>query len=134
MVPFTSGPITQIPASAPHVYAFRVTGHIDDDASEALAKYMNAAFDAHQEKVNMLLDLTGYTGSDWDSMLDDDVITSRFRALSEVHRYAVVGAPDRAATMIGILDRVIPVEARAFASDEIDDAWAFVGATPTAAA
>ncbi|ABD54983.1 STAS/SEC14 domain-containing protein [Jannaschia sp. CCS1] len=121
--------IEQIPTTAPNVYAFRVTGHIDDDASEALAKFMLAAFDRHEEKVDMLLDLTAFTGSDWDSMLDGDVIKSRFRSLSEVRRYAVIGAPDRAAKMIEFMDKIIPVEAKAFDANQKDAAWAFVGAS-----
>lgn len=104
-------------------------GRIDDDASEALAKHMNDVFD-REEKVCMLLDLTEFTGSDWDVMFDDDVIESRFRALRHVKKYAVVGAPDRASKMIGILDKIIPVEAKAFEAGEIEAAWGFVGTTP----
>lgn len=130
MTTFSHGPITQIPTTSPTVYAFEIKGNIDDDAAEAMAKYMNDAFDRH-DKVNMLLDLSGFTGSDWDSFLDDDVIESRFRALKEVERYAVVGAPDRAAKMIGLLDKIIPVEARAFEQTDISAAWMFVGASPT---
>lgn len=130
MTHFTSGPITEIPTDAPTVHAFRVTGRIDDDASEDLAKHMNAVFDRF-DKVNMLLDLTGFTGSDWDSMLDGDVIVSRFRALSHVERYVVIGAPERAADMIALMNKVLPVEAKAFDADEAAQAWAFVGANPT---
>jgi hypothetical protein len=128
---FSHGPITQIETTSPRVFAFRITGHLDDDASEALAEFMNKVFDDHNG-VTMLLDLTGFTGSDWDSMLDGDVLRSRFRALGEVERYAVVGAPKRAAQLIGYMDKIIPVEARAFNANEMDEAWAFVGARPTA--
>ncbi len=130
MTQFSHGSVHQIPTDAPDVYAFRVTGHIDDDTSAAMADYMNDVFDK-TGKVDMLLDLTGFTGSDWDSMLDGDVIVSRFRALSNVRRYAVVGAPDRAAKMIEFMDKIIPVEAKAFES--VADAWAFVEARPAAA-
>ncbi|MEQ8657456.1 MAG: STAS/SEC14 domain-containing protein [Hyphomicrobiales bacterium] len=129
MTHFSHGAITQIPTNSPTVYAFKVTGHIDDDASEAMAKLMNDVFD-RTESVNMLLDLTDFSGSDWDSMLDGDVIESRFRALSHVARYAVIGAPDNAAKMIGLMDKIIPVEAKAFDAAEADKAWQFVGATP----
>jgi len=124
---FSFGPITQIQTESPTVYAFRVVGHIDDDASEALAEFMNTAFNTHP-KVNMLLDLIQFTGSDWDSMLDGDVIKSRWRSLTHVDRYAVVGAPDRAATLINLVDKIIPVEARAFDAQDISQAWGFVGA------
>lgn len=129
MAGFSHGSINQIATTSPDVFAFHVAGHIDDDDSDALAKYMNKVFDA-RNGVNMLLDLSDFTGSDWDTLLDGDVIRSRFRALSEVKRYAVVGAPDRAAKMIVYMDKVIPVEAKAFNTNEIDAAWAFVGARP----
>ncbi|QBF32644.1 STAS/SEC14 domain-containing protein [Thalassococcus sp. S3] len=133
MAPFSHGSIQQIMTDTPSVYAFRIAGHIDDDASEALAKFMLCVFERHDEKVDMLMDLTAFTGSDWDSLLDGDVIASRFKSLSEVRRYAVVGAPENAAKMIGFLDKIIPVEAKAFDASESDAAWRFVGARPTAA-
>jgi len=132
MTHFNHGPIQQIATDNDAVFAFQIHGHIDDDTSEALAQFMNDVFDEHP-KVNMLLEMTKFTGSDWDSMLDGDVIKSRFRSLQHVARYAVVGAPDRAAKMIGLMDKVIPVEARAFDTDEITQAWDFVGAQPVAA-
>ncbi|WP_298845279.1 STAS/SEC14 domain-containing protein [uncultured Roseobacter sp.] len=125
MIRFSHGAVAQIPTTSETVYAFRIDGHLDADAAEAMAEYMNDAFDRH-DSVNMLLDLSGFTGSDWDSMLDDDVLESRFRALSSVGRYAVVGAPDRASRMIGFMNRFIPVEARTFDADDISSAWAFV--------
>jgi alkanesulfonate monooxygenase SsuD/methylene tetrahydromethanopterin reductase-like flavin-dependent oxidoreductase (luciferase family) len=132
MTHFNHGPIQQIPTNSETVFAFQIHGHIDDDASEALAKFMNDAFDKHP-KVNMLLDMAKFTGSDWDSMFDGDVIKSRFRSLQHVDRYAVVGAPDRAAKMIALMDKVIPVDARAFDEHESAKAWGFVGAKPIAA-
>ena len=127
---FSFGPIQQIATDNTNVYAFRITGHIDDDASEAMAKFMNDVFD-RSDKVNMLLDMTGFTGSDWDAMLDGDVIESRFRSLKHVAKYAVVGAPAKAAKMIAIMDKLIPVEARAFEQSEAKQAWDFVGASQT---
>jgi anti-anti-sigma regulatory factor len=132
MTHFNHGSIQQIPTDNDTVFAFQIHGHIDDDTSEALAEFMNDAFDKHP-KVNMLLDMAKFTGSDWDSMLDGDVIKSRFRSLQHVERYAVVGAPESAAKMIALMDKVIPVEARAFDANEITQAWDFVGAQPIAA-
>lgn len=126
---FQSGPIHEVPTNSTNVHAFRITGHLDDDASESLATHMNAIFD-RQDSVNMLLDMTAFTGSDWDAMLDGDVISSRFRALSHVDRYAVVGAPDQAAKMIALFDKVIPVKAKAFEAKDSAAAWDFVGAKP----
>lgn len=127
MVNFSHGSITQIPTTKDDVYAFRITGHVDDDDVEAMAKFMNIAFDK-PGKVSMLLDLTAMTGRDLDAMFDGDVLTANFRSWSEVDKYAVIGAPEFASRMIGWMDKVIPVEARAFKADEADEAWAFIGA------
>jgi hypothetical protein len=133
MTHFSFGPITEIITDKQDVHAFHIASHIDDDASEALAKHMNAVFDS-SDKVSMLLDLTAFTGGEWDTMLDTDVISSRFRALKSVKRYAVVGAPERAARMITYMDKVMPFDAKAFDTEEIAQAWDFVGASPAATA
>lgn len=92
-----------------------------------MAEFMKVVFDK-KDNVNMLLDLTGFSGSDWDSMLDVEVIKSRFRALKHVKKFAVIGAPEKAAKMIGFMHKIIPVDARAFDADQADQAWSFVGA------
>ncbi|MGR3486268.1 MAG: SpoIIAA family protein [Paracoccaceae bacterium] len=124
---FAHGAIAQIPTDAPHVYAFRILGHVDDDAFDAMAAYMNDAFDRHEE-VSMLLDLRGMTGRDWDAMFSREGMIANLRSLSKVARYAAVGGPALAGAMITAMDKVIPVDARAFDADEIDAAFAFVGA------
>lgn len=129
MTYFAQGAVRQIPTTNPCVYAFVVTGHIDDDTAEAMAKFMNDVFD-REDEVSMILDLSGFTGSDWDAMLDAEVLESRFRALKHVAKYAVIGAPESARKMIGFMDKLIPVDARAFDKQEEPDAWAFVGAQP----
>ena len=126
---FTCNSIEQIPANDSHVFAFRISGRISDDDAEAMAKFMNNAFD-HADSVNMLMIFDDFQGSDWDAMLDGDVATSRFRALSKVDKYAVVGAPESAAAMINAMDWIIPVDAKTFKLSELDLAWSFVGSKP----
>ena len=127
MTTFVHGPIVEIQTAAPNVYAFRIIGHMTEDDTEALAKYVGTAFDK-PGKVSMLLDLSGMTGRDLDAMFDGDVSKTNLRSLRGTEKYAVVGAPDFAARMIGWFDRVIPVDAQAF--DTIDEAWAFLGTRP----
>lgn len=129
MSQFTSQSVTEIPNTADNVYAFQVKGHIDDDVMEDLAEYMNDAFD-RCDSVNMLFDLSGYEGADQMSIFDGDVLKSRVRSISKVDRYAVIGAPENAQKMIGMMDKIIPVDARTFKSEERAQAWVFVGASP----
>ncbi|WP_299410689.1 STAS/SEC14 domain-containing protein [uncultured Roseobacter sp.] len=126
MTNLTLPSVREIPTHSDTVYAFDVTGHVSDDDAEALAKYMNDAFDRH-DKVNMLIRLSGYTGSDKDALFDGDVLESRWRALFKVDKYAVVGAPDGASRMISIMDKILPVDAKTFETSEEDEAWRFIG-------
>ena len=125
MQQFAFDAITQIETDDKSVYAFEVAGHFSREAAEALAEFMNGVFDK-QSAVSMLLDMSSFTGSDWDNLLDPDVIESRWRSLLNVDKYAVVGAPKPAGQMIDLLDALIPVDARAFDVDEMDKAWQFV--------
>ncbi|UWR21268.1 STAS/SEC14 domain-containing protein [Sulfitobacter sp. S190] len=132
MTAFQHGSIHSIPTTTADVHAFKIEGHVDDDDMEAMSKYMNDVFDQAPGKVSMLLDLSSMTGRDLDIMFDDDVLKAQVRSWSKVARYAVIGAPESAATMIKWADKVIPVEARAFDSAEASSAWEFVGASPQA--
>lgn len=126
---FHTDSIQQIPARDSHVFAFRITGHVDDDDAEALAKFMNTAFD-NARGVNMLLLLDWLEGSDWDRFFKPEVLKSRLRSLTNVRKYAVVGAPKAAARMIEAMDWLVPVDAETFERAEIDRAWAFVDSAP----
>ena len=130
---FQSKSISEIRSLDGTVFAFKIDGHIDDDESEALAEYMNDAFDKH-DSVCMLMDLTAYDGSDWDSLFDWEVIKSRVRSLGKVEKYAVIGASKNASKMIELFDRVLPVEAKSFDAADADKAWQLVGAKPYVAA
>jgi len=119
--------VKQIATTSDTVFAFDVSGHVSDDDAEALAEYMNDVFDRH-DKVNMLMRLDGFTGSDKSALFDGDVIESRWRSLFNVGKYAVVGAPEGASKMVDFMDKLIPVDAKSFTSAEEDQAWQFVGA------
>ncbi|UWQ18834.1 STAS/SEC14 domain-containing protein [Jannaschia sp. M317] len=121
--------IRRIPTVDPATFAFEIEGEVSAEEMETLAKQMNAAFDTY-DQVNMLLVFAPYGGSELGAGLDWESIRSRFRSLSHVNKYAVVGAPEGAAMMIEAVGRMIPVEARTFDLPDIDAAWDFVGTRP----
>ena len=128
------GTVTRIPTDRADLYAFEIDGEVTSEAMESMSETMNAAFDAHPEKVDMLLVFREFAGSEVGATLDGDVIASRFRALTNVDRYVVVGAPGAAETMIEAMSKLMPVEARTFPLAELDAAWALLGARPTGSA
>ena len=121
------GSVKEIPTTEETVFAFDIDGHVPDDDAEALARYMNVAFD-HFDKVNMLMVIDGYEGSDKDAIFDADVLESRWRSLFNVEKYAVVGAPESAEKMITFMDKLVPIDAKTFSRGEEAAAWEFVGA------
>ena len=122
---FEKGAVREIQTGAPHVHAFAVNGELDKATSVSLAEHMNAVFD-ESDDVALLFDLTGFDPGGSSALFDAEVLRSRLRATVKVARYAVIGAPEPAARTIGVMDRIVPVDARTFAPDEADAAWDFV--------
>lgn len=125
----TSSTIRRVATTTPQVYAFEIDGKVTSDDMEDMANVMNAAFDAH-DSVDMLLIFRHFDGSEVGAGFDWASIKSRFRSLTNVGQYVVVGAPDSAADMIELMGKVIPVEAKTFEMAELDKAWAAVDARP----
>ena len=126
-----SDSVTPISTDRPSVFAFRIHGPLDRHALAAMAAEVNEAFD-RSEKVGMLLLLEQVDLADAGAGLSTEVVRADIRSLSSVDRYALVGLPRAAKRMIETLDPIIPVRARTFAPEELDQAWAFVGARPRA--
>ena len=123
--------VTRIATDRPDLYAFEIRGEVSAEAMESMARTMNAAFDAHDDKVDMLLVFRGFDGSEPGATFDLEVVASRVRALTNVARYVVVGAPESAATMIETMAKLMPVEAHTFPLERIAEAWTLLGARPT---
>ena len=121
--------IKRITSNEPNVYAFEISGEIREEDMKSMATTMQSAFAAH-ESVDMLLIFRDYQGSETGAGMNEETIRSQWQALSQVKRYAVVGAPDYAKTLIDVMDKLIPVKAETFPAEKIDEAWAFVGARP----
>jgi SpoIIAA-like len=123
--------ITQMGTSRPDLYAFRITNEVSREDMEAMADTMNTAFDAHNDKIDMLLILDRYDGAEPGAGWSWDAIKSRFKAITNVNRYVVVGASEGAEKMIEAMGTVIPVQAETFDSEV--SAWRSLGAEAVAA-
>lgn len=121
--------IVQMPTNRSDVFAFEIFGEAQAEDMEFMAETMNDAFD-HIDDVKILLRFRPYDGSEVSGAFNTEVIKAQFRALKSVSKYAVVGLPDAAASIIEFFDNLIPVDSRTFDGDKEDEAWAFVGAQP----
>lgn len=127
----TTSSIVQVATSRDDLFAFRITGKISRADMAAMAEYVNDVFDRH-DKIEMLLIFDKYEGAETGASLSWDALKSRVRALSEVRRYVVVGAPEAAADMIETFGKLIPVDTETFDTEE--PAWRALGAEARAAA
>lgn len=126
-------PVRPIQTTDPSVIAFDIPGEVSEEDLEHMARTMEAAFET-RDKVSLLLSFENYEGNELGALLDGDVVRTHFKSLSGLDRYAVVGAPAHMNAMLETLSAIIPVEAKTFDKDEIDQAWAHVGAHPVGAA
>jgi len=122
--------ITQIATSSKNLYAFRITAGVSREDMTAMAEYMNRVFD-QTEKVDMLMIFDRYEGAETGASLSWEALKSRFRSVTNVGRYVVVGAPGGAETLIDVMNAIIPVEAETF--DEEFAAWRSLDAEAVAA-
>lgn len=121
--------ITEVATSRPDLFAFRIAGEVSRADMTAMAEHMNEIFDQH-DAVDMLLIFDRYDGAEAGAALSWEAIKSRFRALSNVRKYVVVGAPEAAEDLIEAIGKVIPVDAEAF--DTEAPAWRALGAEAVA--
>ncbi len=107
---FSCPSIIQIKTSRPDLFAFRITAEVSREDMTDMAEYMNEIFDKHDDKVDMLMIFDRYEGAEAGASLSWESVKSRFRSVSNVARYIVVGAPDAAEGMIEIMDHQVPYD------------------------
>jgi hypothetical protein len=121
--------IRQIATNKASVYAFRVEGGVTLEEMASMGSVMNDAFD-RENGVSMIIILDKLGMSDAGAGFALQSIKAQFRSLAHVEKYAVVGAPTFAAAMIELFEKVIPVNAKTFTSDDEEAAWRFVESRP----
>lgn len=117
--------IRRIPTSEPRLFAFEIAGKISDDDIEEMAAILTGAFEAHGE-VDIILVMRDYQGAELGAIFNREALAAQAKAASSVRRYAVVGAPGWAETMINLFDPVSPVDARTFDLADEEEAWTWV--------
>ena len=101
--------VSRLPADDPAVYAFEIRSGTRSEDVAAMAEVMNDAF-ARGETVSMLLLMRGVDLGDALAGLNLASLKAQARSASHVKKYAVVGAPAAAETMIRTMAPLIPVE------------------------
>lgn len=119
--------IVSLPTDRPTLHAFEVTAKITKDDIESMADSLKAAFDS-QGTVDILIIIKEWDGIEMGAVFDTKAMSAQAEANSHVRKYAVVGAPGWAKTMINLFSPLTPVEERTFELAETDQAWRWVSA------
>lgn len=123
--------ILQVATSRSDLYAFRIVQEVSAEDMEAMSELMNSVFDSHEGKVDMLMIFDRYDGAETSAGWSWESLKSRFKSLSNVNRYVVVGAPESARDMIDFMGRLIPVQSETYDSEVA--AWRSLDAEAVAA-
>ncbi len=110
-----------------NVFAYEVNGRVREkdikNAVAALKPYLE-----REGKFNVLARLRDFNGFDLTSLLDDSLAKTKYRALSKVERYAIVGAKPWMRNFLELVSPLFSTQIRVFEASDEAAAWEWVGA------
>lgn len=116
-----------IQTTTENVLAWEVDGRIREQdvktAIEGMKPFLNG-----ESKLNALVRLKNFEGFDLTAVIDDGLIRTKYKALSKVTRYAVVGPKPWMRNFLELVGGLFSTEIRMFEANEETEAWEWVGA------
>jgi hypothetical protein len=109
------------------VFAYEVDGPIYEKDIDTAIAGLKEAFQKH-EKINVLARMRTWAGFDLRSVLSDDLFKMKYKSLSKVEKYAVVGARPWMRNFLELLNPMFSANIRVFDADDEAEAWEWVGA------
>lgn len=111
-----------------NVFAYEIDGRVTEqdikDAVEELKSKLSGS-----EKINILVRMKNFKGFDLAALLNDDLYRVKYRSLSQVERYAVVGAPTWMRNLLELIDPALKLKIQVFDAEDENAAWQWIGAS-----
>ncbi|WP_298953804.1 STAS/SEC14 domain-containing protein [uncultured Methylobacterium sp.] len=126
------GSVIRRQAPRADLLAFEVRDRITKPDIEWMSSIVDAAMTAHG-KIDMLLIMSNYEGSDLGARFDGYASGVMARSVAHIRKYVVVGAPMVARAMITLSGAVLPVETKTYELSEEAAAWAYLAEAGPAA-
>jgi hypothetical protein len=128
-------PKPKVPETAIHliqttndkVFAYEVNGPIYEKDVKTAVEGLKEAFDKH-EKINVLARMKNWKGFDLGSVFNDELVKLKYRSLSKVDKYAVVGPRPWMRNLLELVNPLVGPTVRVFDADDEAEAWEWVGA------
>jgi hypothetical protein len=111
------------------IIAFAFDATLDHAQVLEMARVVECAM-AEGDDLALLLDMRATGHFSPGAFLSAEGFWTSLKSVGPVRRYAVVGAPAIAAAAVEAFGKLLPLESRAFESDEIEAARAWVVETP----
>lgn len=109
------------------VFAYEVNGKLREKDIKAAVEQFKPYLE-RGGKINVLARMRNFGGFDLLSVFDDDLIKLKYRSLSKVERYAIVGASPWMRNLLELVSPMFSTQVRVFDANEEHAAWEWVGA------
>ena len=111
----------------PNVFAYEINGRVRSKDVKAVVNEFKPYLEK-EGKVNVLAKLSDFNGFDLFAMIEDDLVKLKFKSLSKVDKYAVIGPKPWMRNLLELFYPMTSVKLRVFDKDEEAAAWEWVGA------
>ena len=133
----TPAPLPKKEESAPSVHmlqttservlAYEIDGRVSEKDVEMVVRELNEAFSRH-DKVDVLVRMKNYSGFDFTAVFRDDLLRVKYRSLSKVAKFAIIGAKPWMRNVLELVDPIFSTEIRIFDTSDEEAAWEWIGA------
>jgi hypothetical protein len=110
-----------------NVFAYEVNGRVRAKDVKAVVNEFKPYLDK-DGKINVLAKLSDFNGFDMLAMIEDDLVKLKFKSLSKVDKYAVIGPKPWMRNLMELFYPLTSIKLRVFDKDEEAGAWEWVGA------
>ena len=111
----------------PNVFAYEVNGRVRTKDVKAVISEFKPYLE-REGKINVLARLSDFNGFDLFAMLEDDLVKLKYKSLSKVDKYAVIGPKPWMRNLLELFYPLTSVKLRVFDEGEEAAAWEWVGA------
>ncbi len=115
-----------IGTTSENIFAYEVVGRLSDGDLKMAVKEFMPLLDKH-DSINVLARIKNYDGFDLTSILNDDLYRMKYKALSKVTKYAVVGPKPWMRNFIELVSGIVKTEIRIFDETDEEAAWDWIG-------
>lgn len=111
----------------PNVLAYEVNGRLREKDIKAAVAEMKPYLE-REGKFNVLARMKDFGGFDLLAALDDDLVKTKYKAISKIDKYAIIGAKAWMRNFVELVSGLFSTQIRFFDPEEEHAAWEWVGA------